>query len=453
MIKERVLELIANKDMVNLKTLLAGTEEMELLEAFYDLSAEEQVVVFRLLSKDYALRIFEELETEEQQNLMRSFTDERATEFVNEMAPDDRVRLLDELPASVAKKLLNSISAGERKITSILMGYEDETAGRIMTPEFISLRRDMTVAQAMEKVRRQAPDKESIYTLYVTDNAKVLEGVLSLKELVCAEAEAKIEDVMHLRTISVSTGTDQEEVARSMKELDLLAMPVVDKEGRIVGIVTIDDAIDVLEDEATEDIFIHAGMVDVQGKEASLSETMVKGNMWNIWKIRVPFLFITLAAGIFGGLIIEGFEEVLSAIVGVAFFIPLVMDMGGNVGTQSSTVFARGIVLGHIDVKQFFRFIVKETTVGLSMGILFGGISAVIAGIWQGDFRLGMAVGMAVAFTMTLAAALGFLVPYVLVSLKMDQAAGSAPLITSIKDIAGLLIYFLAVSLFMGHVL
>ena len=453
MMIERILELIENKDMANLKTLLVDSEEMELLDAFYDLSAEEQVIVFRLLAKDNALRIFEELDTDEQQNLLRSFTDEKATEFVNEMAPDDRVRLLDELPAGVAKKLLNSISSEERKITNVLMGYEDETAGRIMTTEFISLRREMTVAQALEKVRRQAPDKESVYTLYVTDNTKKLEGVLSLKELVCAGFDDKIEDIMHLRTISVPTDTDQEEVARSMKELDLLAIPVVDKEGRIVGIVTIDDAMDILEDEATEDIFIQAGMVDVHGTESDRSETMVKGSILRIWKVRLPFLLITLAAGFFGGLIMEGFEDVLTAIVGVAFFIPLVMDMGGNVGTQSSTVFARGIVLGHIDVGRFFKHLSKETFVGFSMGVLMGTMSFIVATFWQGDYRLGLAVGMAVVFTMTLAATLGFLIPFLLMSLKMDQAAGSAPLITSIKDIAGLLIYFLVVSVFMGHVL
>ncbi|MCL2350416.1 MAG: magnesium transporter, partial [Defluviitaleaceae bacterium] len=188
----------------------------------------------------------------------------------------------------------------------------------------------------------------------------------------------------------------------------------------------------------------------VQGKEASLSETMIRGSLWSIWKVREPFLFITLAAGFLGGLLIEGFEETLAAIIGVAFFIPVVMDMGGNVGTQSSTVFARGIVLGHIETKKFGKFLLKEVSVGLSMGVIFGSISAVIAGFWQGDMRLGMAVGFAVMFTMTLAAALGFLVPFLLVKLRLDQAAGSAPLITSIKDIAGLLIYFLAVNTFMG---
>ncbi|MCL2856004.1 MAG: magnesium transporter [Defluviitaleaceae bacterium] len=460
MLKEKILAHIENKDMDNLKTLLANAEEMEILQAFHDLPAEEQVIAFRLLSKDKALAVFEDLDTDEQQNLIRSFTDEHVIEFVNEMAPDDRVRLLDEMPATVAKKLINSISTEEREATNVIMGYKRETAGRIMTTEFITLRKDMTVEQALDKVGRQAEEKETIYTLFVTDEAKKLEGILTLKDLLIAkgisgnsDGNTLVGDIMSKNAISVSTDADQEEVAHLLQTLDLLAIPVVDKEGRIVGIVTIDDAVDILEDEATEDIFNQAGMLDVQGKEASLSETMVRGNLWSIWKVRVPFLFITLGAGFFGGFIIEGFEDVLSTIVGVAFFIPLIMDMGGNVGTQSSTVFARGIVLGHIDTKRFFRFVMKESFVGLSMGTIFGAISGLVAAFWQGDAMLGIAVGASVAFTMTLASSLGFLVPFLLVKLKLDQAAGSAPLITSVKDVVGLLVYFLFVSVFMNAAL
>ncbi|MCL2200284.1 MAG: magnesium transporter, partial [Defluviitaleaceae bacterium] len=257
--KEIILTHIKNKDMEALKILLTTAEEVEILHAFHGLTSEEQLIVFRLLAKDHALRIFEELDTDEQHNLLRSFTDESATEFVNELAPDDRVRLLDELPASVAKKLIAAISAEERKITNELMGYKAETAGRIMTTEFIRLGREMTAAEALEKVRKQAQGMETVYALYVTDSAKMLEGVISLKELVCSDGTTKIEDIMAKKAISVTTDTDQEEVARTLQELDLLAIPVVDKEGRVVGIVTIDDAIDILEEEATEDIYDAAG--------------------------------------------------------------------------------------------------------------------------------------------------------------------------------------------------
>ena len=450
--KDLVLTYIENKDMENLKALLAESEEIEILYAFHDLTSEEQVIAFRLLAKDHALRIFEELDTDLQHNLLRSFTDEGSIEFINELAPDDRVRLLDELPAGVAKKLISSLSPEEREVTNVLMGYKPETAGRVMTPEFISLKRDMTVEQALEKVRKQAQEMETVYALYITDNEKKLEGVLSLKKLVCSDGDAKIEEIMAKKAISVSTDTDQEKVAQTLQELDLLAIPVVDKEERMVGIVTIDDAVDILEEEVTEDILDQAGFADITGKESDRSEVLVKGSMWKIWKVRLPFLLITLVAGFFAGAIIEGFEEALESIAVVAIFIPLIMDMGGNVGTQSSTVFARGVVLGHIDVRSFLKPFIKEVGIGLSMGVLIGIVAGTATSIWQGIPMLGVAVGLSLVATMTLAALLGFLVPFVLLRFNVDQAAGSAPIITSIKDIAGLLIYFLFVTTFLSNV-
>ncbi|MCL2563831.1 MAG: magnesium transporter [Oscillospiraceae bacterium] len=454
MLYEKIISaFIESKDMESLKAVLGDAELMEILHAFHDLTPEEQVIVFRLLPKDDALSIFEELDTDEQQNLLRSFTDEKTIEFVNELAPDDRVKLLEEMPAVVAKKLINSLSPEERKVTNVLLGYAPETAGRIMTTEYISLKRDMTVERALEKVRRQAKEKETIYTLYVTDNSKKLEGVLSLKDLLMADGGAKIEAIMTEKAIKASTDTDQEEVARLLQELDLLALPVVDKEDRLVGIVTIDDAVDILEEEVTEDIFDQAGLADITKKETSRSEVLVSGSLWAIWKVRLPFLLITLIAGFLAGMVIEGFEEVLEATAFVAFFIPLIMDMGGNVGTQSSTVFARGVVLGHIQVKHFFKHFFKEIGVGFSIGTLVGIMAGTIAAIWQGLPMLGLAVGLALVVTMTLAALLGFLVPFVLIKFNVDQAAGSAPIITSIKDIAGLLIYFVFVSIFLGNLL
>jgi len=380
------------------------------------------------------------------------------------MAPDARVKLLDEMPAGVAQKLIGSLSKDERAVTNALMGYKPETAGRIMTPEYISLKKDMTAAAALEKVRKQAKDKETIYTLFVTDDRKKLEGVLALKELIVADVDSKIEDIMSKKPISVFTDTDQENVARTLQELDLLAIPVVDKEELLVGIVTIDDAIDILDEEATEDILDAAGFADITGKETDRSEVLVRGSLWKIWKVRLPFLLITLAAGFLAGMVIGGFEETLESIAVVAIFIPLIMDMGGNVGTQSSTVFARGVVLGHIEPKKFVKHFVKEIGIGFSMGLFIGTLACVIIAIiatffsWISVFSgitimLGLAVGLALVCTMTLAALLGFLVPFVLIKFNVDQAAGSAPIITSIKDIAGLLIYFVFVMMFLGHMM
>ena len=451
LLKETILTCLENKAMGSLKVLLASSEDLEFLHAFHGLSSKEQVIVFRLLAKDAALRIFEHLDTDQQQNLLHSFTDERVREFVDGLAPDDRVKLLDELPASVAKKLLHSLSTGERMVTNILMGYEPETAGHIMTTEFISLQKDMTAAEALGKVRRQAKDKETIYTLFVTDGTKKLEGVLTLQGLLMADDDAKVEDIMTRKAVSVSTDTDQEEVTGILQDLDLLAIPVVDKEERIVGIVTIDDAMDILEKEATEDIYDHAGLADVTTNETSRSEVLVFGSLWTIWKVRLPILLITLGISMLSGLVIGGFEDTLESIAVVAIFIPAIMGMGGNVGTQSSTVFARGVVLVHIQVKNFMKPFVKEIGVGFSISAVIGVCTGIVAAVWQGMPMLGLAVGLAMIVTMTSAALLGFLVPFVLIKFNVDQAAGSAPIITSIKDVMALVVYFVCVTIFLGN--
>ena len=451
MLKENILSYLKNKDMEALKALLARAEDVEVLSLLYDLPPNEQVIVFRLLAKDKALSIFEELDTEEQQNLVRSFTDAQAIELVNELAPDDRVRLLDELPATVAKKMLAALSPSEREMTNLLMGYEAQTAGRIMTPEYVRLHKELTAAEALEKVKINAVEKETIYTIYITDEERRLEGVLSLRDLLIAEPTAKLADIMEKISFTVSTDTDQEEVARLLQRLDWLAVPVVDKENRLVGIVTVDDAIDILEDEATEDIMASGGIF--ASKESNRSEVLIRGSLLAIWKVRLPFLFITIVGGMLAAIVLDGFEEVLESALAVAFFIPLIMDMGGSVGTQSSTAFARGVVLGHVNMSRFFKHFAKEVGIGFSIGVITGVVAGTIATLWQGDILLGLAVGVSLALTVTLASTLGFLVPFVLMKFNFDQAAGAAPIITSIKDISGILIYFTSASFFLRHVL
>ena len=341
----------------------------------------------------------------------------------------------------------------EREATNVLMEYEPKTAGRIMTTEYISLMKDITQSQALKTVCQQAKQKEDIYTLFVTDSERKLEGILTLKELLVADGDSTLEQIMSRNAASVSTDTDQEIVAKTLQELDLLAIPVVDKGGVLAGTVTIDDAVDILENEATEDIFYQAGLGGITNSETDRSEALIRGSMWKIWRVRLPFLLITLIAGLLAGLVVAGFEEALESIAVVAIFIPLIMDMGGNVGTQSSTVFVRGVVLGHINTSRFLKHLLKEAGIGFSMGVMVGIAGGIIAAVWQGMPMLGFAVGLSLIFTMTLAALLGFLIPYILIKLKVDQAAGSAPIITSIKDVAGLIIYFLLVIAFLGHLI
>ena len=253
--------------------------------------------------------------------------------------------------------------------------------------------------------------------------------------------------------VKVSTDMNQEEVARTLQKFDLLAVPVVDTEERLVGIITVDDAMDIIDEEVTEDVLDSSGISDIHAQESSRSEILVHGSLWQIWKLRLPFLVFTIIAGILAGIVIDGFEEVLESVVIVAVFIPIIMDMGGNVGTQSSAVFTRGMILGHIKMTQVGKSLLKEVGVGFSMGLVIGVVTGVIAYVWHGIPQLGIAVGLSLMFVVTLASFLGFLVPFVLVRLKIDQASGTGPIITSIKDVTGLLVYFGLVSLFLGYML
>jgi len=421
-----------------------------------EMSNEELVLAYRLLDKDLALEVFEGLDLNDQQNLIKLLTEKDAIEVFKELAPDDRVRLLDELPAGVAKRMIASLNKEACGDINLLMGFAPETAGRLMTPEYVRLRGEWTAAESLEKLRVIAKEKETIYTLFVTDDKRKLEGVISLRNLFIANEDAKVVDLMDSDVVSFDTGTDQEEVAKALQILDLLAVPIVDKENRLVGIITVDDAMDILQDEATEDILAGAGLVgggDVTGSETMRSVTLIEGSMPKIWRARIPFLVITMIAGFLAAGVMEQFEEILESIAIVAIFVPIIMDMGGTIGTQSSTIFTRGILLGHIQTKSIRKHILKEIFVGISLGIIIGIITGAIAYFWQGSFELGVALALALVATMTLAAFLGFTVPYILMKLNLDQATGTGPLITSIKDISGLLIYFGLVNLFLGHLI
>lgn len=322
-----------------------------------------------------------------------------------------------------------------------------------MTPEYVSLRAEMTAEQALEKIRRKRKSAETVNVLYVTDTNRKLLGVLSLGDLVTAGKAAKVAEIMNKKVFQVATDSGQEEVARLLKDRDLLAVPVVDREELLVGIVTVDDAIDILEEETTDDIFDKVGLTALARKETGRSQRLVSGSFWDAWKVRIPFLIITLIGGLLAGGVIDAYESTLEAIAAVAIFIPVIMDMGGNVGTQSSTIFTRAFVLGHINIKKFGSHFLRETKIGFSMGAVMGVAAGFAASIWQQEPNFGWAVGISLTLTMTIATSMGFLVPYLLVKMGFDQAAGSDPFITTIKDISGLLIYFSLVSVFLGHLL
>ncbi len=446
LVKE-IRALINENKTTELKKRINEIEEYLLADIIEVLEAKNQVVVFRLLDKDRALAVFEHVETEFQQELLQNFTDEKAVEFFKGLEPDDRAKLMDELPAKVAKRLIGSLSKEEKEFPLLVMGYEPGTAGHVMTPKYVRLKEDVTIDEALEQLREIGKKVETLYNIYVTDNERRLEGVVSLREIVTAEPGAVVGDVMTKDPIKVTYDTADEDVARLLQDSDLISVPVVDKENRLLGAVTVDDAMDVLAEEATEDALSKAGFAGTGQKDADRSQLLTSGSLWQVWRIRMPFLFVALAGGMIAGMFIEQFEETLATIYVLAFFIPVIMDMGGNVGTQSATIFTRAVVLGQIDFKRFMKQWLREIGIGFSMGIVYGIVGGFIVYLWQGGldyaFNLAIVISLALTFTITIASALGFFVPFVLIKLGLDQAAGANPFITTLKDITGLLIYFL----------
>lgn len=437
---------LSNEELKLLKKQLNEEYYQHILDALNQVKSEESAIIYRLLSKDKAITIFNMLESTKQKKLLYALANHQVEELIGQLPPDDRVRLLDEMPAKVVNHLLNTLSEQEHQKTALLMGYKEETAGRLMTPNYLSVKKGETVEEALAKVKKKGENLETIYVIYVMNSFRKLEGVLSLKELVLAPSHLTIEAIMKTQVEYVTTETDQEDVAKKLRELDVLALPVVDTEHRLVGMVTVDDAMDVLVEETTEDIFNKAGLAELNHKESDRSNRLINGSLLSIWKVRLPFLFITMIGGLLAGVVIGQFEESLESVAAVAIFIPIIMDMGGNAGTQSSTIFSRGLILGDINTERFMKYLGKECLVGLTMGTLIGILTGIVAFVWQDLPALGLAVGIALVLTMTLATTIGFLIPYILYKCGIDQAAGADPIITTIKDITGLIIYFVLVN-------
>ncbi len=452
---EMVRLYMENKNIEPLKRFLTKLPAADIVEGLKQIDPNEQTVVFRLLPKDIAMEVFDMMEPSLQHDLILSFTNDEAVSFLESLEPDDRVHLLDEFPAKVAKRLLEQLPKHKRDATAVLMGYADDTVGRIMSPVYVDVKKDMTVDQALERIRAKKNGGDHvIHTVYVTDSSRRLEGMLPLSNIVTASRTEKIDNLIKGKDFySVKAHDDQEYAARLLQELDTVEIPVLDKEDRLVGVLSVDDAMDVLQEEMTDDMFDKVGLLDLTQKESDRSHKLIRGSFWHVFAVRVPFLLLTLAGGMLAGAVIDSFEELLEAFVATAIFIPVIMDMGGNVGTQSSTIFTRALVLGQINMRRFLRHWGREVLYGFGMAVALGTLGGLVAGFWQGVPELGMAVGVSLTLTITLAIAFGFLVPFILVKIGFDQAAGADPIITTVKDLTGLLIYFASVSFFMPHII
>jgi len=431
---QKILKMIKERD-TNLQEFFQNLHPSDFAEIVEDLTDEQKADLFELLSDEEAAMVIQEMEDIEQVDLFQLLSRKRASGILKEMSTDDAADLLAELPKEEAKELLTLIEEDAEEIRGLLK-YPKDSAGGIMATEYISFPENMTVEETIRRLREIAPEAETVYYVYVVDEEARLIGVLSLRELIVSPDGTRLSEIMRKNVVHVAADLDQEEVARLVSKYDLLAVPVVDDGQRLLGIVTVDDILDVLEEEATEDIYRRVGVAELD------SVDLVGASVYSLLRRRLPWLLITLIGGLIVGSVIQAYEEALMAVAALVFFIPVIMDMGGNVATQSSTVFVRGVATGEIETSEMWGYFFREIRVALIMGVVCGATVSLAAGMWQSDPILGAVVGIAMFSTVTLAAIIGTLVPLILSRMGVDPAYASGPLVTSIKDATGLLIYF-----------
>lgn len=435
LVRSQLQMLLEQGNFEGAKSLLVPVQPADIAEAIEGLPEAMQALAFRLLSKDEAIEVYEFLASTVQQSLIEDFKRQDVLDIVDQMSPDDRARLFDELPAKVVSRLLGQLSPIERQATAFLLGYEAGTAGRIMTPEYVSLKETLTVFEALERIRGLAKFTETIYYLYVIDPARHLTGIISLRDLVIAQPTERIGDVMTRDVVSVQTDTDQEEVARSIKHYGFLALPVVDREQRLVGIVTVDDVLDVLEEEATEDIYVMGG-VQAGGDD------YFQASLLTVARRRVLWLLVLLVTNTGTSAVIHSQEDILQKMVALNAFIPLLIGTGGNVGAQSSTVVIRSINVDAARHNQPLWVIQREVRAGVLLGLMLGVIVVLWAYALQQNWAVAIAVGLSLVIISGLASLAGSALPYLFKWLKFDPALMSAPFITTAVDVLGVLIYF-----------
>ena len=451
-VEKALIRMMEDKKYSTLRDILATMNPSDVAAVFAGLKDEKIPVIFRLLPKELAAETFVEMETEDQELLIRGFSDNELKEVLDELYVDDAADLVEEMPANVVKRILKQADPEMRSAINQILRYPDYSAGSIMTTEYVSLRPTMTVEEAILRIRRQGVDKETIYTCYVTDRDRMLIGMVTVKDLLLApDDEMLIRDLMLTNLIFVNTRTDQEEVARMFSKYNFLALPVVDTEGRMVGIVTFDDAMDVMEEEATEDMELMSGMTPSE-------KPYLKSTPVDLFKNRIPWLMLMMVSATFTGLIMTAFEDALAAQIALSAFIPMLMGTGGNSGSQSSVTVIRGLSLGEIQFKDIGHVLWTELRTALMCGIALAVVC--FAKIWLIDHLLfgnqditlmvDLVVCCALCVTVVVAKIVGCLLPIGAKALNLDPAVMASPFISTIVDALSLLVYFLFANLILG---
>lgn len=440
---EEIEKLINEKKYIELKAKLKEMKSADISIILDELNKEDAAIVFRLLSKGKAGMAFSYMESDMREKLIQNLTDAELKKVLDELFMDDTVDLIEEMPSNVVTRILKSVSKEDRKTINELLKYPDDSAGSIMTTEFIDFKENMTIEQALDRIRKIGTDTETIYNGYVLDKNRILQGVVNIKELLLAKEGSIISDLMETNIISVNTLEDKEEVGKKFDKYDLYALPVVDNENRLVGIVTVDDAINVMQDEIAEDFEKMAAM---KPNEDGYLETSVFKHAKNriIW-----LLVLMLSAAITGG-IITNYENAFAAVPLLVAFIPMIMDTGGNCGSQSSTLIIRGLATDELELKDIFKILWKEIRIAVVVGITLTIINGLRIFVQYKSAQLAITVGLSITVTVILSKTVGCLLPLLAKKLKLDPAIMAAPLITTIVDILSIIVYFQIATIIMG---
>ena len=433
---EEIVELLEQNKLAELKEILINENPIDIADVFEDFPKEKYLIIFKLLPKDFSSEVFSYLSPEKQQEVIENITDDEIKFIVDDMYLDDTVDFIEEMPANIVDKILKNTSSDKRKLINQMLKYPENSAGSVMTVEYISFKDNYTVKQAIDYYRKVAIDKEETDICFVTDTKKKLVGIISLKTLILSKDDSYIQDEMDTNFVSVLTLDDQEEIAALFRKYDLTTMPVVDHEDRLVGVITVDDIVDVIDQENTEDIQKMAAM-------NPSDEEYLKESVISLAKHRILWLLVLMISATFTGLVIKKYEDILQSAVYLATFIPMLMDTGGNAGSQSATLVIRGIALEEIEFSDIFRVIWKELRVSILVGFILSAVNFIrIYYFTRSGLETSLVVAISMFLTVIMAKVVGGVLPLVAKSLKIDPAIMASPLITTIVDTAALIIFF-----------
>lgn len=442
--KEKIINLVEQGKYAEVRKEIINLNVVDTAGLFEEIDQQKLLIIFRILPKDLSSDVFTHMSSERQRYVIESITDEEVVNILDSLFIDDAVDFLEEMPSNVVKKMLKNTNEKTRGIINQILNYPEDSAGSIMTIEYVDLKKEMTVKGAIQYIKKIGIDKETIDTCYVISSNRKLEGVISLRKLILSDNLTLIKDIMDTNVISINTHDDQEDVANVFKKYDYYVMPVTDNENRLVGIITVDDILDVIDQETTEDLHKMAAM---QPSE----KAYLKTKNWELAKNRIPWLLILMVSAYFTGGIIEKYENALQSVIILASFIPMIMDTGGNSGSQSSTLIIRGLALEEIKISDFLKILWKELCVSTIVGVILSLANFLrIYFLGKNNILVAVTVSFTLFLTVVLAKVVGGMLPIIAKKLKLDPAIMAGPLITTIVDAVALMIYFATATFLLG---